>query len=710
LFGRQIERPLYGRLARAASLLAVATAVFCAAAYIVFELVIFSLPPLDLKRADKLSTIILSADGQILKSYLASDDVWRLPATPADVSSNYLKMLLAYEDKRFYRHSGVDVLAVGRAVYQFVRDRTARSGASTLSMQVARLLTRHERGFIGKAKQALLAIKLERQVSKQEILSLYLTLAPFGGNIEGVRAASIEYFGHEPSRLSVGEAALLVALPQSPERRRPRSGELAVQAARNGVLQSLASRHVVSSTIAAAAGQEPVPRNRRMAPHIAHHFGDRMHSQHPSARVIRSLIDKALQIKIEALAMELVDRQPDAANTAVLVVRRRDMAVQAYVGGGSYFRSDRAGMLDLVRGIRSPGSTLKPAIYALAFEDLLIHPETVVIDDVVRFNGYAPENFDKTYRGELTAHDALLQSLNTVPVRLLQQLGPENFLLRLRSAGIVVELSDPGVAPGLAIALGGLGIDLENLAKLYLGIANGGTIRSLRFLVDSAEDAPKRFTSKEASGAVTNILADGGPVNGRAVPLSRDGGRRIAFKTGTSYGFRDAWAVGYDREHLVAVWIGRPDGSSRPGETGGSAAVPLMQQIFELLPVPLHDVAADKPSNQDLARAAGLPERLKRYGALNLDARTGAIGPALQIRFPIDGSVILLPEGQKSPTSITLSARGGRSPYSWFVDGHPVTKASSDSNTAWSPEGRGQVEFVVVDSNGRRAVARVWFD
>jgi penicillin-binding protein 1C len=710
LLVRRTERLFVFRFARAASLAAAGVVLCCLVAYIIFELLVFCLPPLDLKRAEKLSAVVLSADGHILKSYLASDQTWRLPATSADVSPNYLQMLLAYEDKRFYRHSGVDFRAIGRAAYQLVQYQRVRSGASTLSMQVVRLLSRRERGFLGKVRQALLAVKLERQISKQAILSLYLTLAPFGGNIEGVRAASIEYFSHDASHLSTGEAALLVALPQSPERWRPRSGELAVRTARKKVLEVLANRHFVSSTAVAAAAEEPVPLDRRMDAHVAHHFSDRMHADDASALVIRSLIDKTLQTKIEAMARELVDHEPDAANTAVLVVRRRDMAVKAYIGGGSYFRSDRAGMLDLVRAIRSPGSTLKPAIYALAFEELIIHPDTVVNDDVVRFNGYAPENFDRLYRGDLTAHDALLQSLNTIPVRLLQQLGPENFLRRLRSAGIAIELPEPGSSPGLAIALGGLGINLENLAKIYLGLANGGTVRPLKFLANAAEETPRRFTSKEASWAVTNILADAAPAKGRAALRSRDGGRRIAYKTGTSYGFRDAWAVGYDSEYLVAIWIGRPDGSSRPGETGASAAVPLMQQIFDLLPVPLRDVAVDRPANQDLTKAGELPERLKRFRSFNSGERAGGLKRSLQIRFPIDGTVILLPQGQKSPAPIGLSAVGGSPPYLWSVDGHPVIQDRLDSRIVWNPEGRGQVEFVVVDSDGRRAVANVWFD
>jgi penicillin-binding protein 1C len=400
----------------------------------------------------------------------------------------------------------------------------------------------------------------------------------------------------------------------------------------------------------------------------------------------------------------------DRANTGVLVVRRRDMAVRAYVGGGSYFSSDRAGMVDMVRAIRSPGSTLKPAIYALAFEDLIIHPDTVVADDVVRVNGYAPENFDKSYRGELTAHDALLQSLNTVPVRLLQQLGPENFLRRLRSAGVAVELSDPNSAPGLAIALGGVGINLENLAKLYLGLANGGNVRPLRFLAKDAENESRRLASKEASWAVTNILADGPPATGRSQMRSLDGGRRVSYKTGTSYGFRDAWAVGYDDEFLVAVWIGRPDGGSRPGQTGALAAVPLQQQIFDLLPVPARGVAADQPSNRDLAKTDALPERLKRFRPSNSSEQFGGLERSLRIRFPIDGSVIAMSDGQKSPVPIALTAAGGTPPYRWYVDGRAIAETTSDGKTAWSPEGRGQVEIVVVDRRGKHASAKVWFD
>lgn len=670
---------------------------------------VYGLPPLDLARAERLSTVVLSSDGRILKSYLASDGIWRLPASTAAVPPNYLQMLLAYEDRRFYLHTGVDFVAVGRAAYQFVRYQSVRSGASTLSMQVVRLVAGREHGFLGKLKQALLAMRLEQQLSKQQILSLYLTLAPYGGNIEGIRAASIHYFGHEPNRLSTGEAAFLVALPQSPERRRPRTGDLAVRTARNKLIESLAHRGVLSLDAAARALQEQVPSDRNLQSTIAHHFSDRMRAENPSTSVIRSLIDHDLQTKAEQLARELVEREVDGANAAMLVVRRSDMAVRAYVGGGAYFRADRAGMVDLVRAIRSPGSTLKPVIFALAFEDRIIHPETIVTDDVVRFNGYAPENFDKTYRGELTAHDALVQSLNTVPVLLLQQLGPDAFLRRLRSAGISIELADPGSPAGLAIALGGLGINLENLARVYLGIANGGGAEPLRFLV-TADTAPsKRLTSKEAAWAVTNILADGAPAKGRAALISKDGGRRVAYKTGTSYGFRDAWAVGFDREFLVAVWIGRPDGNSRPGQTGASAAVPLMQELFDFLPVPALDVASERPANLDLARTDLVPDRLRRLPTLGLRERSGQERP-LQIRFPIDGSVVNLQKDERSPNFIGLSATGGRPPYLWYVDGQTLTNVPTDREIPWTPEGRGQVEFSVVDSAGRHAVAKVWFD
>jgi penicillin-binding protein 1C len=424
---------------------------------------------------------------------------------------------------------------------------------------------------------------------------------------------------------------------------------------------------------------------------------------------LTTLVDRALQLHLEATASEFA-RWADLASIAMIVVRNRDMAVRAYVGGGNYFDAERAGMLDLVRTQRSPGSALKPVIYGLAFEDLIVHPNTIVMDDAIRFPGYAPENFDKRYQGEMLVRDALIQSINTVAVMLLKLVGPDRFVSRLKAAGIAINLPEPRTAPGLAIALGGLGINLENLAKVFAGIANGGTIRALRYLAGDPADPGVPFMAPEAAWAVTDILADMPSGQGRVALRARDGQRRVAYKTGTSYGFKDAWAVGFDATHTVAVWVGRPDAIGRPGETGASTAVPIMQKIFDLLPVPEHDVAADRPVKSVLARTSELPERLRRHSPLNSSSGHHAVNGSFEIRFPLNGSTIRLPHDRKLMRRMVLWVTGGRPPFRWYIDGRSVAGETSDNRISWSPEGRGQIEIVVIDASGAKTTSTAWLD
>ncbi len=700
------NRGLCSVIARAAA----AGALLVACAYLAFEAYILALAMPDLSRAGRLSPIVLSEDRQVLKAYLAEDEIWRLRTTPQDVPRAYLSMLVAYEDRRFFDHHGVDVLAILRASYLLARHGRIVSGASTLTMQTVRLLDRQAPGLLGKIRQAALAIKLERQLDKQAILSLYLTLAPFGGNIEGVRAASLHYFGTEPANMSVAQAALLVAIPQAPERRRPGVNAAAGREARNWVLQRMAARGVLSRDHVTEALREPLPSKRGAHAFLAHHLSDRLRGENPKQQVWHTQIDRVLQRRIEAMAAELTGRQPDLANVAVLVVRNRDMAVRAYVGGADYFDADRAGMLDLARAIRSPGSALKPIIYGFAFEDLIVHPHTIVTDDLVRFSGYTPENFDKKYRGELLVRDALVQSVNTVAVMLLDLVRTERFLARLKAAGINIELPEPQTPPGLAVALGGLGINLENLAKLFAGIANRGKVRALRLLADAPADPGVDLLSREAAWAVANILADMPPAKGRTALRSRDGQRRVAYKTGTSYGFKDAWSVGFDADHVVAVWVGRPDGIGRAGETGASSAVPIMQRIFELLPTPDRDVAADRPLNSVLARAGELPDRLKRYTPRESSAARTTLARPFEIRFPVTGSTIRLAREGDALAPLTIWATGGRPPFRWYIDGRSLTGQTNDNRITWTPAGRGQVEIAIVDADNVKASSTAWLE
>ncbi len=683
-------------------------ALLCLLAYAAFELSLAALPQPSLERAANTSTLVLAEDGRILRSYLTADGKWRLKSTPQDLPDHYLRMLLAYEDKRFFEHGGVDPLASLRAAIQFLRHGRSMSGASTITMQTVRLAGERESGVIGKLRQAMLAIKLERAFDKQTILSAYLTLAPFGGNIEGARAAALQYYGKDLRALSIAEAAYLVALPQSPERRRPGSAGTAAKAGRDHVLQRLAQAKVLGAEESARAAAEPVPPARGRYATMARHLGDRLRAGAPAQRVFQTLIDYQLQRRLEILAKSVVARQADSANIALVVLRNSDMAVRAYIGGADYFDPSRAGMYDLVRGVRSPGSALKPFIYGLAFEDLVVHPQTIVTDDVLRINGYAPTNFDNLYRGDLSVREALVESVNTVAVMLLQAVGPDRFLGRLRSAGVRLEVPEAEKAPGLAIALGGLGISLDQLTALYASLANRGLLRSPRYTKEQAGTA-HRFLNGAAAWAVADCLADALPASDAIGLRTRDGGRRVAFKTGTSYGFRDAWAAGFDSHHTVGVWMGRPDGSGRPGETGSAAAVPIMMQTFDLLAVPDHDVAAERPAGSILASQGKLPSRLQRYRR-NVAVAAAEGSPPLQITFPLSDSTITLERAGADYSPFTVLAAGGEPPFRWLVDGREVGNGPGGDRLVWHPRAKGQIEFTVIDAKGRAAASSVWLD
>ncbi len=422
---------------------------------------------------------VTDRNGRLLRAYTTSDGRWRLPARIADVDPRFFDVLFAYEDRHFREHHGVDAPALVRAALQFVGSGRIRSGGSTLTMQVARLLEpRSGRTLAAKFRQIVRAIELERMLTKDQILSLYLELAPYGGNIEGIRAASLAYFGKEPRRLTLGEAALLVALPQSPEARRPDRSVNAARVAKDRVLNRFAALSHVPIDEISAAKAEMVPTGRRPMPMLAAHAADRAIGEGSPNNEVRLTIDADLQKSLEELARERVrglalTLGPDVS-LAMLVVDNKDGAVVARVGSPDYFDTRRAGQLDLTRTLRSPGSTLKPFIYGLGFEDGFVHPETLIDDRPTRYGSYAPQNFDFTFRGTVTVRSALQLSLNLPALAVLDRVGASRLTARLSSAGASLILPE-GETPGLAIGLGGAGITLSDLVMLYSGIARLGS-------------------------------------------------------------------------------------------------------------------------------------------------------------------------------------------------------------------------------------------
>lgn len=638
------------------------------------------------------SVEVLDREGRLLRAYTVADGRWRLETSLEHVDPGYVEMLVRYEDRRFFRHAGVDPLAMLRAGAQGVWHQRVVSGGSTLTMQVARLLEDGPTGtWAGKLRQIRLALALERRLNKAQILDLYVNRAPFGGNLEGLRAATRAYFGKEPRRLTPAEAALLVALPQSPETRRPDRFRGAASDARARVLMRLAP--LIGSDTAQSALTEPVPRGRAAMPALAPHLADRLRAEHPDAQVHRTTLSADLQSRLEALARRAAQEAGSRLSIALMVADHQTGEILAAVGSSGYQADRRAGFVDMTQAVRSPGSTLKPLVYGLAFDEGLAHPETLIQDRPVSFAGYAPQNFDGVFRGELRVREALKQSLNIPVVLLLDALGPARLLLSLKQAGTEPHL--PGGAPGLAIGLGGIGVTLEGLLRLYAALGNEGRAVDLSARPHSPSRAAQRVLSQEAAWHVGHILSEIPPPQGAAR-------RGLAYKTGTSYGHRDAWALGYDGRHVAGVWIGRPDGTPVPGAFGGDLAAPVLFEAFALLK-PKLDRLPPPPATALTVRQTQLPRPLQTFRPRDAVFQPDADAPALV--FPPDGAVL-----EPHPDGLAVKVRDGAPPFTWLADGLPLVIRSHARSEVLPVPGRGFVTLSVIDAQGRSAQARVRLD
>ena len=652
-----------------------------------------NLPPLDLAAASERSTVVLDREGRLLRPFLTADGRWKLPVGTGDVDPRYLAMLKAYEDRRFDSHAGIDPLGLVRAAGQMLWNGRIVSGGSTLTMQVARLLEpREERSLGAKLRQAVRAVELERRFTKTEILDLYLTLAPFGGNLEGVRAASLAWFGKEPKRLSTAEAALLVALPQSPETRRPDRFVEAARKARDRVLARVEQAGLATAAEVAAARDEPVPTARKPFPTLAPHVAEQVVAEAPAARSHRLSLDARLQSALEALARDRSLGLSPQVSIAILAVDNETGEIRASVGGVDYFAAERAGSLDLTRALRSPGSALKPFIYALAFDNGIAHPETMLEDRPARYGLYVPENFDMTFQGMVSARKALQLSLNVPAVELLSALGPQRFLSRLRDAGVAVAMPREGGAPGLAIGLGGLGITLQDLTRLYVGLARGGDVAPLKVRTEDGGAPSPRLVEPVAAWYVADTLL-GAPPPLNAVP------GRIAFKTGTSYGYRDAWAVGFDRKHTIGVWVGRADNGAVPGLVGRVVAAPILFDAFARLG--LDPRPFPRPPDSIVATSAHLPPPLRHLRQDVPKTVAAMTTPSLRLAFPPEGARIdLAASAADGRPELNLKVAGGAPPYTWLVDGAPILSPTRRREAIWQPPGKGFLRISVIDGTG----------
>lgn len=656
----------------------------------------WALPP-PLERGQSRSAMVTDQNGRPLRAFPTARGGWRFQANLEDIDPLFIEALLQVEDKRFYRHFGVDAFALARASWTSLLAGEIVSGASTISMQTARLLEPRPRNIGSKLIEILRAMQIEARLSKPEILELYLTLAPYGGNLEGVRAASLAWFGQEPGALSDPQIALLIALPQSPEVRRPDRQPKNAKAARTVMAQKLEQAGLISAARVAEIGAAPLP-SRHAFPARAWH-GAASALKFSSGTDITSTLDAGLQANLEAMLAAHAAGLEDEVQIAAMVVDIPTRAVRASIGSVS--RARPGGWLDLTQQARSPGSTLKPFIYAMTFDDGIASPGTVISDLPKRFAAYQPENFDRSFRGDVTMAQALQYSLNVPAVLALDRIGPDRFAAQLRLAGASPRIYGGAKKDaGLALALGGAGFTLEELAILYAALGDGGVAKPLIWAKReeglSRAAKGKRFLGEESAAEILDILKSGPAPAGRIPGRLTAHAPQIAFKTGTSYGFRDAWAAGVAGDKAIIVWVGRADGAPRPGHVGRSDALPI---LFDIADRAQAHLPMKTPNGTRLQAVSNRPPQAALVHFSPLET-------APEILFPPRGAELWAgPIDGVRARAFVLAGRGA-SKLAWFVDGVPC-QIDDGGLPIWQPQSAGFYTIGVVDEAGRQARVRV---
>lgn len=545
---------------------------------------LFPFPEQRLHRAP--AVVVYDRNGAPMRIILPSDGKVRIPIKLDELPSEVVRAVITSEDRWFWRHPGVNPVAIARAAWSNVRARRRVSGASTIPMQIARMAQPKSRSIGGKAIEALRAVQLTMHHSKRELLEDYLNMAPYGGNVEGIGAASMVYFGKEPSQLSIGEIAFLTTLPRSPNRYDPLRDHDAATRARDRVLRQLRDRGAFSTAEIASAMRQPLPRARRKAPFLAPHFCDyAVHEAAGRTRVFTTLDPRIQRIAEQQVAARIAAlRAYGVEQTAVVVIDVKTRDVVAMVGSASFFDKARDGEVNGAIARRSPGSTLKPFLYAKAFDDGLLIPDAYVLDIPTDYAGYVPENYDGTYRGRVTVRDALVQSLNAPAVHVLREERVDDFVALLRKGGLESLDRDPKQY-GLPLILGSGEVRLVDLTNLYATLANGGVHEDVQVLKHDTALSTQHAAlfSRESVALVTAILTElRRPDMPRAWSLTANA-PSVAWKTGTSYGHRDAWSVGYSEHYAIGVWSGNFDGHGVKGMSGSEFASPLLFDLFRAI-------------------------------------------------------------------------------------------------------------------------------
>ncbi|MEN8121019.1 MAG: penicillin-binding protein 1C [Bacteroidota bacterium] len=530
------------------------------------------------------SNIVIAADSTVIHVYLSSDEKWRMKTELSEITPLLRKAIIFKEDKYFYFHPGVNVLAIFRALFNNIAQNKRTSGASTITMQVARLLNPKERTYSNKLIETFRALQLELHYSKDEILQMYLNLAPYGGNIEGVKAASLLFFEKAPNHLSLAELTALSIIPNRPNSLILGKDNDTIIEIRNKWLKRFEKAGLFSKQDIKDAINEPLLAKRHNAPKMAPHFSRRMKNMHIEKANIYTHLDLKKQLKIEHLVKNYINRlyNRNIKNASVFIIDNDKSSVITYVGSADFNNTEDAGQVDGIKAIRSPGSTLKPFLYALVFDKGIITPKLKLTDVPVNYSGYEPHNYDSEYHGLVSVNNALTNSLNVVAVKILDQYKSYKFVNELKKLNFK-QIKKDEKKLGLSVILGGCGVTLEELTGLYHAFANNGVYTEFNWLQNDSLNSGFNIISQESGYMLTDILTQ---VTRPDLPLEWQNSAdlpKVAWKTGTSYGRKDAWSIGYNKNYTIGVWVGNFSAEGVQELSGSETAAPLLFEIFNTI-------------------------------------------------------------------------------------------------------------------------------
>ena len=643
--------------------------------------------PVSTSKIDDTSRVVYDSNDNWLYTTTNQSQKWRFKPENKSIDPLYIKMLINFEDKRFSSHYGVDFKALLRATYQLASRGRIVSGGSTLTMQVARLLEPKSRNLSSKIIEITRAFQLSYHYSKEKILNIYLTLAPYGGNIEGIEAASWYYYGKHPHSLSASEAALLVALPKNPESYRPDKHPKRAKAARDRVLKKAHKVGIISDFIYKQALKEPISTKLYRFPRLAPHLALKLLKKSKNSK-IHTTIDGTLQKQLEVWAKERGESLPTGASMALLVVENSSSKIRAYLGSWNMFNKEISGYIDMTDAIRSPGSALKPFVYALGFKQHIIHPQTLILDKEITFGNYHPHNYSRKYHGQVTISDALKNSLNIPAVKVLYKVGASLFIDNLQRA--ISKVHIPKNSATLPVALGGLGLSLKQLTQGYVILANGSKAKSLTLLKNSKQKTLS-FADKQSTKLVTAILRQLQPPKDYL-----DKEDKIAYKTGTSYGYRDFWSMGYSKNYTIGVWIGKANNQPVIKASAKEIATPIMFEVFSLIDAIKGLKQWSWSSNFIKNRA---PNVLK-YFDKELKSKD-----KLKFLYPRKGARYQSASCHKVTVEIAID--NGKEPYFFYIDNKPKNSNFKKLNLRL---GIGAHTITVLDNSGESITRDIWVE